>query len=398
MRLGFSLLLALLPNLSYGAVYHFANCQLQKGANGWAVAAAMGGAREVLFNHRVGLGSVVDKTGGSCDVAIGGPGDGSALIVSQFVATGTNVTVTPVCDFKGQGLTVHSTDSILKEGESKAVDYTLSTGAFRNVIYFASAAEAAQPGWFNARCDALAKAQTLLAAAESHTTCALPSDQGTGSLHGNWMKLPVALVFDREFYTANRGRDADALKRAVDTWNRWAHLRGKIAFVIARDGVGAGIPALSDCSQSSYTAAVHNVVGVWKITGDAGAHANARASCGGTGGKLLASTVQGQTDWDTIRGRIRAASVLLNFDDFNSPGKPAADLESVFLHQLGHVLGLLNSCNGGTDATSAPMCFTGGVLTAPRLYTDAVMFPFVSASEVRRDLGQNDYDRVNCLY
>jgi hypothetical protein len=91
------------------------------------------------------------------------------------------------------------------------------------------------------------------------------------------------------------------------------------------------------------------------------------------------------------------ASVLLNFADFNAPGKPELDIESLFLHELGHVLGMLHSCNGSSaenlDPTSAPVCYN-----APIEFQKAVMFPFLDVRQYRRILQQNDYDRVNCLY
>jgi hypothetical protein len=108
--------------------------------------------------------------------------------------------------------------------------------------------------------------------------------------------------------------------------------------------------------------------------------------------------VQGQTDWITLNGRISGASVLLNFEQFNATGKLRVDVESLLLHELGHVLGLLHSCNGSTsdstDSTSAPNCSPG---INPQ-YLEAVMFPFLEINLIRRKLQQNDYNRINCLY
>jgi hypothetical protein len=107
--------------------------------------------------------------------------------------------------------------------------------------------------------------------------------------------------------------------------------------------------------------------------------------------------VQGQTDWIIQNGKIIGASILLNFEGYNAPGQQRIDVESLLLHELGHVLGLLHSCNGsgngGTDGTAAPMC-----AIAPTQYTSAVMFPFLQVNQERRQLQQNDYSRINCLY
>src|SRR5690606_20485508 len=108
--------------------------------------------------------------------------------------------------------------------------------------------------------------------------CRLPADQGVGSLLGAWDRLPIPLVFDREFYTEENGKVAAELKRAVATWNEWAALKGKVAFVIFQEGQGAEIPDVGGCSSAAYTAASPGVVGVWKIGRD-GKRANQRESC-----------------------------------------------------------------------------------------------------------------------
>lgn len=245
-------------------------------------------------------------------------------------------------------------------------------------------------------------ALSLSAAASpiDRTSCRLPADQGAGSFFGSWANLPIAIALDAEFYRQNQGRDAAQLKRAINTWNKWAKLKGKVAFVLVDNGVGEEIPELTDCSQSSYTAARSNYVGVWKITSE-GAGKNQRFSCpigaDGNPGKLLANNLHEQTDWTVQNGHIQAASVLLNFDTGFKSGQPSADLESTFLHSLGHVLGLLHSCSGSTDdhldSTTAPACSA-----APEEYRKAVMFPYLSNGETRTKLSQNDFDRINCLY
>lgn len=243
----------------------------------------------------------------------------------------------------------------------------------------------------------------------NYTSCALPKDQGVGSLHGKWSALPVPVVLDRDFYVADNGDAAPALRGALQSWNTWANLRGTQAFSLKNDGSGisAGreIPELTDCAQASYSSSVTDVVGIWKIN-SSGFHRNQRPSCGtlpnGQPGRILPFAVQGQTDWIIQGGRIVGASILLNFEDYNSPGKQRIDVESLLLHELGHVLGLLHSCNGSSgdsrDSTTSPACFTNGVLSANPLYTNAVMFPFLEVAQERRDLKQNDYSRINCLY
>ncbi len=243
----------------------------------------------------------------------------------------------------------------------------------------------------------------------NYLSCALPKDQGRGSLHGQWGGLPVPVVLDRDFYVADNGEVVPALRSALQTWNNWAALRGFQGFSLKNDGTGlsAGrdIPELTDCAQASYSSSVADMVGIWKIN-SVGFRRNQRPSCGvnpdSSPGKILPFGVQGQTDWIIQSGRIVGSSILLNFEDYNSPGKQRIDVESLLLHELGHVLGLLHSCNGsgggGIDSTTSPACYSGGVLTAAPAYANAVMFPFLEVAQERRKLQQNDYNRINCLY
>ncbi|MGZ3693798.1 MAG: hypothetical protein ACXWQO_06330 [Bdellovibrionota bacterium] len=239
----------------------------------------------------------------------------------------------------------------------------------------------------------------------NYTQCVLPSDQGRGSLEGSWATLPVPIVFDNDFYLTDGGEIVPSLRNAVGTWNTWAVLRGYSGLAITNDGSGAAagreMPTVTDCAQATYSSQVTDVVGIWKIS-SSGQHANIRASCApttaGAPGRILPTGVQGQTDWITLNGHISGASILLNFEEFNAPGKQRVDVESLLLHELGHVLGLLHSCNGSTtdsvDGTSAPACSSG----INNQYLDAVMFPFLEINLIRRKLGQNDYNRINCLY
>jgi hypothetical protein len=237
----------------------------------------------------------------------------------------------------------------------------------------------------------------LSATAFGHTECRLPDEQGRGSVIGVWEKLPIPLVADRELYRADKGSGIAALKAAMSTWNRWAERKGKVAFVLLRDAEqGMEIPALSACSQSAYTDAVPEAVGIWRIDGT-GKRVNRRANCGSRRAKLISDGVQAQTDWQLNGGKIRNASILLNFDYFNKPGALQVDLESLLLHELGHVLGLLHSCNGSThdsfDATTSPAC-----AHAPKEFVEAAMFPYLRKGAIRREIQQNDLDRINCFY
>jgi hypothetical protein len=157
-------------------------------------------------------------------------------------------------------------------------------------------------------------------------------------------------------------------------------------------GAGAGIPVTTDCSQATISNARTDVVGIWKI--QAGGDGRNTRTVNGSSCKLLSTGIQGQTDWTLSAGRIVGASILINYDEFNNTSANSLDLQSLVLHELGHVLGLLHSCkSGATDSTSSVDC-----ALAPDRYNEAVMFPFLRFNQIRRSLRQNDYSRINCIY
>ncbi len=228
------------------------------------------------------------------------------------------------------------------------------------------------------------------------TVCALPSTQGEGSFQGKWAALPIPTVIDRDFYLANQGEQATEIKAAITSWNNWAVLKGLTAFSLQNDGsglgAGAGIPITDDCNQATITNARTDVVGIWKI--QAGGDGRNTRDVNGSTCQLLETGVQGKTDWTIVNGTITGASILLNFDGFNSPGESSLDTQSLALHELGHVLGLLHSCNPGEGDTTTSIPCT----EAPNRFLEAVMFPFLQISQIRRTILQNDYSRINCLY
>jgi len=102
---------------------------------------------------------------------------------------------------------------------------------------------------------------------------------------------------------------------------------------------------------------------------------------------------------DTPYNTIFTAILELNFENFFVDGQQQPDLQSISLHELGHLIGLNHSCEVGSVQDGMPDCNSG----ATSSMLEAVMFPRVlfpdgQNGEVRRVLNDNDQGRANCLY
>lgn len=97
--------------------------------------------------------------------------------------------------------------------------------------------------------------------------------------------------------------------------------------------------------------------------------------------------------------RIYNGIIELNYEHFFRQGKKLPDIESIMLHEFGHLVGLNHSCETFSKAET-PNCNDPDL---PREYFMASLFPIILFpdkvhGEVRDELQQNDQERGNCLY
>ncbi len=233
-------------------------------------------------------------------------------------------------------------------------------------------------------CASQKKNQTLV------RECVLPDDQ-SATLSGRWSTVPVPIAVKAATF---EGEELGALTRAADTWNAFSG--GSLGFQILNYGEG-GIPNESAAGRPPAVCAQRILqndtysgqVVIYKQTSWPYSNHSAIAL----------------TSFCPVPARnsqyplIFMALMELNYQDFFGDGKKKPDLQSIFLHELGHLIGLDHSCDFKKKA-GFPDCRNGDL---PENYFQAAMYPVVSfddagAGETKRQLGENDQGRTNCLY
>ena len=223
------------------------------------------------------------------------------------------------------------------------------------------------------------------------TTCVLPADQ-SGSLEGHWKVVPVPIALDSssQFTPFESG----VITTAADTWNN---------FFAASLGLhpidyGGTTPRISTaprpakvCGQNITSSSGNAYTGSVVIYKDGNwpySHS-----------EIALTTYCGPTGTPNGSQLFYDAAIELNYQDFFAPGKQQPDLQSIVLHELGHLVGVNHSCETYTKA-GTPNCSAAGI--SPD-YLAASMYPVFGFNNLnqgtqRRDLGANDQGRANCLY
>ncbi len=224
---------------------------------------------------------------------------------------------------------------------------------------------------------------------ESPLTCDVPSDQ-TSSFRGKWAltPLPLAVVIS-EFDSDQRL----AISNAMNTWNAFAaSSRGVIPLLASSvepiQEVSGTSPSdfASVCSSPQLQGSVYS--GQIFLIAD--------SSWSSRSASIVAlTTLCPESGAASARRGLRGGQIEVNVRDFFAVGKLQPDMESVMLHEFGHLLGLDHSCS--TGASSLPLC-----AEAPNDYLNAAMYPqirFIGSNSIqRRELNVNDRTRMGCLY
>lgn len=214
--------------------------------------------------------------------------------------------------------------------------------------------------------------------------CVINSDQSS-LFKGHWAARPVPLAVEAVDFSAS---ELTELQAAIGKWNDFfdaskgfkLYLSGSSPLATVSSG-GSRVTKATVCSQSIVSpSGFSNSIKIYKTR-----------SGWSYGSQVMALTSLCPVSKPNTQYRQFVAAVMeINYQNYFVSGSPMPDLQSIVVHELGHILGLDHSCNG-TGCTSAP-----------DNYRDAVMYPALGFDgiygRVKRDVSTNDQERANCLY
>lgn len=224
---------------------------------------------------------------------------------------------------------------------------------------------------------------------ETIRQCDLPADQNK-TLLGRWKQVQVPLAFHSGDFTS---AEMSAIMDAADVWNK--HY-GKVQGFPVFDYGNRDSPRLSTTSKvgslCSYT--LVETTGQFKSS----VVIYKQSAWPYTEKDAIAITSSCYKAAEPLQSTYMSM-IEVNFQYFFAAGLRQPDLKSIFVHELGHLLGLNHSCSAATKA-GFPNCSSSSL---SQDYYDAVMFPTVffdssGVGQSRTQLQVNDQGRANCLY
>lgn len=216
------------------------------------------------------------------------------------------------------------------------------------------------------------------------TECVVNSDQ-TSLFKGHWTARPIPIAVVANDFSAS---EISTIQAAIDEWNN--HFEAAKGFSLYMTGSSnLGQVASGGTRVTSSTACSQTVIGPSGFTGRIMIYKNATSWSYGSAVIGITSLCPVTTGNSQYR-MFTSAVMEINWVDYFRSGKPQPDLQSVLLHELGHLLGLDHSCNGS------------GCSGAASEYREAVMYPALgfdgTVGRQKRALKENDQGRANCLY
>ncbi len=215
------------------------------------------------------------------------------------------------------------------------------------------------------------------------TECVVNEDQST-TFKGRWAKQPVPLAVEVNDFNDD---ELGEILAAINKWNEFYNQSKGFKLYLSGSNplgvTGTGFTRVSKanvCSQAIVTpSGFSNSIKIYK-----------NRSGWTYGSQVMALTSLCPVNRGGQFREFTAAVMEVNYQHYFVAGTPKPDLQSIVIHELGHILGLDHSCNG-SDCEAAP-----------DEYVEAVMYPALGFDgingRVKRNLMTNDQQRANCLY
>lgn len=223
-------------------------------------------------------------------------------------------------------------------------------------------------------------------------SCILPADQ-SATLSGHWATLAVPVSFHQGDFSAT---EMSAGTAAANSWNDFStvtHQKNAIDY-----GGDAANPRLATAAKPSALCAQGMVSGK-QYTGSIVIYKQAQWPYSNLPDAIALTSYCSTPSSSGGLAIFYMAIMEVNYQNFFLTGGKIPDLQTIFLHEFGHVMGLAHSC-GSTTQAGFPNCSSPTIASA---YVDAVMYPVFSfdqygAGQQKRMLATDDQQRANCLY
>ncbi len=224
-------------------------------------------------------------------------------------------------------------------------------------------------------------------------TCLIPSDQ-SGTVSAHWTITPIPIALASGAFSSD---ETSAIATAAQSWNTFFTASKNINIInYGTDASNVTVSNNSDPNQSGGLC-VQGILQNNQFSGNVVIYKM------GTWPSAYPQTAIALTNFCTTPTtpypQMYMAVIEVNYQQFFVNGQKVPDLQSILLHELGHLIGLNHSCEAFTK-TGTPNC------NDPNLnpdYVVASMFPSFSfdssgQGQQRRSLGTDDEERANCLY
>lgn len=219
--------------------------------------------------------------------------------------------------------------------------------------------------------------------------CNLPTDQ-SGTINGRWTSSPIPIAFQASAFSSSEIKE---MTSAADTWNDF-FASSKGYSIINYGSTGSATTSTATIPSSVCSS---NIINSGAFTGPIVIYKQR------TWPTIYPSDAIALTTYCPRAGtpvpQFSMAFMEINYQSFFSSGRKIPDLQTIVLHELGHVIGLNHSCEKA-GRTGMPTC---GASSINPDYVSAIMFPVFNFNtlgfgELKQDLGDNDQERANCLY